>query len=218
MPKARIVTENAFDVRVVGAAEVCFQGVRVFLEGIPGVRSVTQIGVGSALVQAETATARDVFLLCACRLGGDTLRVLSQVRTANNTAPVLVWAADGVPGDTASLEVGATGYVQTCRAVDLVHAVAEVVKPTAASRIGDDLRRAAVPVRVRPLSPRQQQVWELVATGLTDKEIARRMGISYYTVREHLHSVVRKFGVGRRVELVALYNIAHDSSLQTATC
>lgn len=57
----------------------------------------------------------------------------------------------------------------------------------------------------RVLSPRQAQILALVAEGLGDKEIARRMGVSTNTVRTHLQRLYRERGVRNRAEAAALW-------------
>lgn len=55
-----------------------------------------------------------------------------------------------------------------------------------------------------PLTPREQQVAELVATGLTDRAVATRLGISFATVRTHLSRALGKTGAPNRAALAAL--------------
>jgi LuxR family maltose regulon positive regulatory protein len=54
-----------------------------------------------------------------------------------------------------------------------------------------------------PLSDREQDVLELMAAGLTNREIAARLFISAETVKKHAASIYAKLGVGRRTEAVA---------------
>ncbi|HMX16593.1 MAG TPA: DNA-binding response regulator [Rhodocyclaceae bacterium] len=71
--------------------------------------------------------------------------------------------------------------------------------PSAARRpSGDAVSRDARP----PLTPQETRVAELVVGGLSDKEIARRLGISYWTVRTHVASLLRKRRVANRLGLV----------------
>jgi DNA-binding NarL/FixJ family response regulator len=59
------------------------------------------------------------------------------------------------------------------------------------------------PVRNRypfSLTQREQDVVQLVAKGLLDKEVADQLGISCGTVHNRMHSVFRKLGVGTRTE------------------
>jgi DNA-binding CsgD family transcriptional regulator len=54
------------------------------------------------------------------------------------------------------------------------------------------------------LSPREQEVVRLVAEGLTNKEIARRLILSEYTIKSHVSSLFNKLGVGSRAQAVAI--------------
>jgi DNA-binding NarL/FixJ family response regulator len=54
------------------------------------------------------------------------------------------------------------------------------------------------------LTPREQQVLAQAAQGRSNKEVAKRLGISEGTVKIHLHNVYRKTGVRNRTELTSL--------------
>jgi DNA-binding NarL/FixJ family response regulator len=60
------------------------------------------------------------------------------------------------------------------------------------------------PVSAAPLSKRECEVLGLVAGGLTNKEIAYRLGISERTIQFHLNSIFNKTGTQSRTEAVAL--------------
>lgn len=55
---------------------------------------------------------------------------------------------------------------------------------------------------VQRLTEKQKNVCDLVVTGMSSKEISRRLGISKRTVEAHRVEVYRKFGVKNAVELV----------------
>jgi DNA-binding NarL/FixJ family response regulator len=57
---------------------------------------------------------------------------------------------------------------------------------------------------VHPFSPREYQVLSLAAQGLTNKEIAYRLGISERTVQFHINSIFNKTATNSRTEAVAL--------------
>lgn len=72
-------------------------------------------------------------------------------------------------------------------------------------RIADDVLQA--------LTPRELQVCELIAAGRCDKQIARTLAISGYTVREHIRRIFAKLHISRRSAVPArLIGIAQPES------
>jgi DNA-binding NarL/FixJ family response regulator len=69
--------------------------------------------------------------------------------------------------------------------------------------LGDSLVAHPRPAR-QPLSPREQEVLTLAAQGLTNREIAYRLGISDRTVQFHMNSVFNKTGACSRTEAAVL--------------
>lgn len=55
------------------------------------------------------------------------------------------------------------------------------------------------------LSPRESEVLTMVATGLTNVQIARGLGVTVHAVKFHLASVYRKLGVSNRTEAAVLF-------------
>jgi two-component system, NarL family, nitrate/nitrite response regulator NarL len=56
--------------------------------------------------------------------------------------------------------------------------------------------------RSQGLSPREREVASLVARGLSNKEVARQLGLSNGTVKIHLHRVFQKLGAKSRYRLI----------------
>ena len=52
------------------------------------------------------------------------------------------------------------------------------------------------------LSPREREVALLVVRGLSNKEVARELGLSDGTVKAHLHNIFQKLGATRRYNLI----------------
>ena len=109
------------------------------------------------------------------------------------------------------LAAGATGYVlKDSRPDDLLAAV----RAAADGHVPLDPRVAAalLPSREVPLteqlSEREKQVLRLVAAGLANKQIARRLGIAEKTVKAHLTSVFQSIGVTDRTQ-AALWARSH---------
>jgi DNA-binding NarL/FixJ family response regulator len=61
-----------------------------------------------------------------------------------------------------------------------------------------------IPPGVHPFSPREHQVLRLAAQGMTNKEIAYRLGISERTIQFHINSIFNKTATSSRTEAVAL--------------
>jgi DNA-binding NarL/FixJ family response regulator len=56
------------------------------------------------------------------------------------------------------------------------------------------------------LTERESEIVALVAQGLSNKDVARRLGILEGTVKLHLHNIYRKLGIESRFQLVAARN------------
>ena len=57
--------------------------------------------------------------------------------------------------------------------------------------------------QLQSLTPRERSVLQLVAKGISSREIARQLGISYTTVRTHIRSLGRKLDVHYKIEATA---------------
>jgi len=63
-------------------------------------------------------------------------------------------------------------------------------------------RRSRSAAAVHDITLRQRQLVELVAEGLTNKEIAAQLNLSEFTVRNHMHRIMKQVDVGTRREAV----------------
>ncbi len=78
--------------------------------------------------------------------------------------------------------------------------------PAAADATADadtDVEPPAAPFDPATLTPRERRVVELLAAGLSNKEIARELSLSDNTIKTHLANVYGKLGARRRTEAVA---------------
>ncbi|MGA8489076.1 MAG: response regulator transcription factor [Terriglobales bacterium] len=66
---------------------------------------------------------------------------------------------------------------------------------------------------IRLLTPREEQVVALVADGLSNREVARELGLSEHTVKKYVFHIFDKLGISSRVEL-ALYAVSHSDTRQ----
>jgi DNA-binding CsgD family transcriptional regulator len=71
------------------------------------------------------------------------------------------------------------------------------------SRWGRNFRRAPSPPGKQPLTVREREIVELIASGETGPEIAAALHLSPHTVRHHVRNAMDKLGVRSRAHLVA---------------
>lgn len=111
-----------------------------------------------------------------------------------------------------ALRAGAAGYIlkgaDSEELLYAIHAVCEggVYLPPrlAASLVRDYLNRQFHPfLEEIPLTPREQLILRLIAQGLTNRQIAERLGLSLNTVKTHRQHLYEKLGLHRRSDLVA---------------
>jgi DNA-binding CsgD family transcriptional regulator len=97
--------------------------------------------------------------------------------------------------------VGEAETMADARALAAADVAAFIVAPADASA-GRPTRRDPGDVPEEALTPREYDVLELVAEGLSNKAIGARLGISDQTVKFHVASICAKLGVANRTEAV----------------
>jgi DNA-binding NarL/FixJ family response regulator len=191
---------------------------RVFRDGLVQTLRHEQIDVVGAASAGDDAVDRvrslkpDIVILDMARMeSAETLRELTGAR------PTLKIVAVGVPEIErhviACAEAGISGYVQREGDVaDLVATLKSVANGEAlfSPRMAASLlRRIAVLAAEREpdvetrLTPRETEIAELLADGLSNKEIAQRLCVEVATVKNHVHSILDKLKVSRRGEAAA---------------
>jgi DNA-binding CsgD family transcriptional regulator len=81
----------------------------------------------------------------------------------------------------------------------------ERVLTSLAAHASGAYRRLEASLHQLRLSPRQSQVLALIASGLSDKEVASRLGLAHRTVRTHVDRMLREHGLRSRTEAVAAW-------------
>jgi DNA-binding CsgD family transcriptional regulator len=104
--------------------------------------------------------------------------------------------AAGIPGATLIPLDGSAHFPWVGDGASVARALRSVLAPTAPGPVG------AEPATVL-LSGREREVLALVAAGLSDREIAEQLVLSYHTVHRHVANIRRKLGRGSRTAAVA---------------
>jgi DNA-binding NarL/FixJ family response regulator len=124
---------------------------------------------------------------------------------------VLAWTAAGI-----------AGYVPNTASVDDLIALVEQIangEQSCSPRIAGSLLRrlragfqAALTPDTPPLTPREQEIFDLIGAGLSNKAIARRLSISLGTAKSHVHNVLNKLKLQRRAEVMTRLHSSHPSA------
>lgn len=163
-----------------------------------------------ALAALDAYPDTDLILLDLALPGVDGMTGLPRLREAAPTVPIMVLSATAHP-DTVrnALGCGAVGYLHKSvgtqemrHAMDLVFR-GEVYVPL--DLLCNDAAAPAEAIAVKVLlTPRQQEVLALLAEGLPNKLIARRMKLSEATVKIHVSAILRTLGAKNRTDAVRL--------------
>lgn len=134
----------------------------------------------------------------------DGFYAIEAIRRINPAIPILVFTNyHGDQDIRRSFLMGAKGYLlkdaspqEIIAAVRTVHAGKKFLSPRITKKAGE--------MNGHQLSPRELEVLKLVADGLSDKEIASGLGISYATVKVHMKAILSKLKVGNRTQAVKI--------------
>jgi DNA-binding NarL/FixJ family response regulator len=187
-------------------------GLAALLGATEDIRVVAEAGDGEQACAEADRTHPDVVLMDLSMPGVDGVEATRRILADQPEVKVVVLTSFSDRGRVNdALNAGAVGYLlKDCEPSDLLAAV----RSAAAGHVPLDPRVAGVLLPDaggnRPedaMSPRELEVLRLVAQGLANKQIGRRLGISERTVKAHLGRVFRQLGVADRTS-AALW--AHD--------
>jgi len=194
-------------IRVVLADDhpVVREGLRGMLAAEPDIEVVGEAASGPEAVALASRIQPDVVLMDLRMPGGDGVEAIRQLA---GTTVVVLTTYDSDADILRAVEAGAAGYLlkDTPRAVlaDSVRAAARgetVLTPAVAGRLLGAMRTPPGPA-LEQLSARETEVLALVARGLTNGEIARKLFLSEATVKTHLLRACGKLGVSGRTAAV----------------
>ncbi|MFE6867882.1 response regulator [Kitasatospora sp. NPDC057692] len=201
--------------------EVTRSGLRTLLAAQPGITVVGEAADGVEAVERARLLRPDVVLMDVRmpRLNGiEATRQLLADRSAEPPKVVVITTFENDGYVTAALGAGASGFVlkrlpvrQIAEAVRVVAAGEAILFPAALRRMvaarpldsAEALPRAA-------LTGREEEVLRLMATGLSNPEIAQSLVVSLETVKTHVGNVLTKLGAQNRTHAVV---IAYESGL-----
>jgi DNA-binding NarL/FixJ family response regulator len=192
-----------------------------------GFAVVGEAGTGAEAVEAARQTAPDVVLMDVRMPVMDGIEATSQITGPAGTRGTRVLILTTFDLDEyvyAALHAGASGFLlkstQPAELINAIRVIADgdsLLAPSVTRRLVQEFTRRAPPPQPAPAHParaangslaaitaREQEVLALIATGLSNAEIAAHLCISEATAKTHVGHLLTKLGARDRVHLVIL--------------
>ncbi len=186
-------------------------GLRALLEGFEGVQVIGEAADGAEALD-KVDEGIDVVVMDIEMPGLDGITTTARI-TAQNGPPVLILTTYDTQSDVlAAVDAGAKGYLLKDAAPEkLRRAIMDTAagKPTLSSEVAALLMNRMQQPRLS-LSSREVELLAQLATGATNKQLAKSLFISEATVKTHLVHIYQKLGVTNRT---AAINMAREQRL-----
>ena len=196
--------------------ELVRTGFRMVLDAQPDMTVIGEAADGLAAVEFARAHSADVMVMDARMPRMDGVTATRQIRQAGDRPRVLMLTTFDLDEYAfAALKAGASGFLlkdvppeELLFAIRAVHSGDAVVAPSTTRRLLDrfapmlpagDTQAAS---ELEELTERERQVLILVAQGLSNAELARRLFVSEATVKTHVGRILAKLGLRDRVQAV----------------
>jgi DNA-binding NarL/FixJ family response regulator len=200
--------------------EVVRRGLRDLLEAEGDLTVVGEAGTAEEALRRVPPTRPDVAVLDVRLPDGDGVEVCRELRSSHPEVACLMLTS--FADDEAlfsAIMAGAAGYVlKQVRGTDLVDAIRRVsageslLDPAVTARVLARLREPSHPEDegLARLSDQERRILDLIADGLTNRQIAERLFISVRTAGVHVSNILAKLNAANRVEAAG---VAHRLGL-----
>jgi len=207
------MTKRSIRLLVVDDQGIVREGICALLAEVEGMKVVGEASDGmEALVQAESLQP-DVILMDLVMPRLDGIEAIRQITARRPDVRILAltsFAADDKVFP--AIKAGALGYLlKDSEPKELITAIESVfhrepfLPPSIARKVLEEISHPSNdPLTPDPLTGRELEVLHLVAKGINNQEIAKRLVISEATVRTHINNILAKLHLANRVQ-AALY-------------
>jgi DNA-binding NarL/FixJ family response regulator len=204
-------------VLIVDDHEVVRRGLRGFLELQDDMEVVGEAADGAIAIAQADALDPDVVLMDLLMPNVDGLTAIAAIHKAHpDTDIVAVTSFIEEDKVTSALEAGASGYLlkdagaeEVARAIRAARAGEVHLDPQVARVLAQRMRARKEEPYAEPLTPREIEVLQLVASGAANKEIAAQLSITERTARTHVSNILGKLGLASRTQ-AALWAVDHN--------
>jgi DNA-binding NarL/FixJ family response regulator len=190
-------------------------GLAELLSGEPGIEVAGQASTGREAIERTRCLDPDVVLMDVRMPDLDGIEATRELAGAAPRARVLMLTTfeqdDYVFG---ALRAGASGFLlkrsppeELIAAVHTVAAGDSLLSPSVTRRVIDRMAQQPTPeladrAGLEELTPREREVFELLARGLSNREIAAELVVEESTIRTHVKRILMKLGLRDRVQIV----------------
>jgi two-component system response regulator DevR len=197
--------------------EIVRRGLKELLQD-EGFDVVGEAGNAADALIRVRALRPDVAILDARLPDGSGIDVCRDVRSADPSIACLILTSyDDDDALFAAIMAGAAGYVlKQVHGTDLVDAIRRVaagqslLDPAVTTRVLERLREGPRrDPRLASLTDQERRVLDLVAEGLTNRQIGTRLGLAEKTVKNYVSSLLAKLGLASRTQ-AAIYATRHE--------
>jgi len=191
--------------------EIVRRGIAQLLTAEDDIEVVGEAGTAAQALARMPALRPDVAILDVRLPDGDGVTVCRDVRSAITPPPACLMLTSYSDDEAlfGAIMAGASGYLlKQVAGTDLVGAVrtlaagGSLLDPKATQVVLERLRKGAEPEdpRFASLSPQEKRILELIADGLTNRQIGAEMYLAEKTVKNYVSSLLHKLGMSRRTE------------------
>ena len=191
--------------------EVVRRGLRELLESEDDLEVVGEAGTAEEALARIRVARPDVAVLDVRLPDGDGVEVCRDIRSNHpEVACIMLTSFADDEAVYAAIMAGASGYLlKQIRGNDLVAGIRTVagggslLDPSVTSRVLERIRQREDPDELAGLTPQERNILELIAEGLTNRQIGERMYLAEKTVKNYVSNMLSKLGMSRRTEAAA---------------
>jgi DNA-binding NarL/FixJ family response regulator len=193
------------------------EGITAMLNEQPDIRAVSATGNGDALAKAQKLKPQVVLLDLGLK-NQNSVRVAALIKEKHPKAEIVVMDLMPVQAEIVEfVKVGVAGFILKDATLDdflhTIRSVAEgkkVLPPSLTGSLFSHIVEYAVQsgkadrlMKAVKLTKREHEVVDLIARGMSNKEIARELNIAVHTVKSHVHNTLEKLALHTRLELAS---------------